>query len=182
MRWILCSFLLTDRVEETRDHEEQEGVYLQGQEESVELEKPVSKLASILLGELVAIEIALSFIQGEVKKKRVKIFCDSQSAVGLLTLGWKQTSYQGTISQIKKQIERLKQDGINIDIAWTPGHADIAGNERADRPAKEAAIEAERIDETKDAMVTAADIKTAVKTSCLKKWQNRWDLSNSGRE
>ena len=115
--------------------------------------------------------------------KGVKIFCDSQSAVGLLTLGWKQTSYQGTISQIKKkQIERLKQDGINIDIAWTPGHADIAGNEMADRLAKEAAIEAERIDETKDTMVTAADIKTAVKTSCLKKWQRGWDLSNSGRE
>ena len=44
-------------------------VNLPGQEESVELKKPVSRLASILLGELVAIEIALSFIQGEVKKK-----------------------------------------------------------------------------------------------------------------
>ena len=133
-------------------------VYLPGQEESVELKKPVSRLASLLLGELVAIEIPLGFIQGEVEKKSmkgVKIFCDSQSAVGLLTLGWKQTSYQGTISQIKKQIESLKQDGINIDIAWTPGHADIAGNETADRLAKEAAIEAERIDETKDTMVTA---------------------------
>ena len=83
------------------------GPCLLGQEESVELKKPVSRLASILLGEFVAIEIALSFIQGEVKKKRVKgvkIFCDSQSAVGLLTLGWTPTSYQGTISQIKKQI------------------------------------------------------------------------------
>ena len=66
-----------------------------------------------------------------------------------------------------------------IDIAWTPGHADIAEYETADRLAKEAAKEAEDIDETKD---TAADIKTAVKTSCLKKWQRRWDLSNSGRE
>ena len=151
----------------------------------MELKKAVSRLASILLGELVAIEIALSFIQGEVKKKRtkvVKIFCDSQSVVGLLTLGWTPTSYQGTISQIKKHIERLKQEGINIDIAWTPGHADIAGNETADRLAKEAAKEAENIDETKDTMVTAADIKTAVRTSCLKKWQRRWDLSNSGRE
>ena len=34
-------------------------LYLPGQEESVELKKPVSRLASILLGELVAIEIAL---------------------------------------------------------------------------------------------------------------------------
>ena len=81
-------------------------VYLPDQEECVELKKPVSKLASILLGELVAIEIALSFIQGEVKKKRikgVKIFCDSQFTVGLLSLGWTPTSYQGTISQIEKK-------------------------------------------------------------------------------
>ena len=47
-------------------------VYLPGQEESVELKKPVLRLASILLGELVAIEIALGFIQGEVEKKSIK--------------------------------------------------------------------------------------------------------------
>ena len=160
-------------------------VFLPGQEECIELKKPVSKLASILLGELVANEIALSSIQNEARRKKigpVKIFCDSQSAVGLLTLGWTPTSYQGTIGKIKKQIEGLKQKGLTIDIAWTPGHADIAGNEIADRLAKEAAKEAEGIDETQDRIVTAVDIKTAVKVSCMKKWQRRWDLSNSGRE
>ena len=160
-------------------------VYLQGQEECVELKKPVSKLASILLGELVAIEIALAFIQCETKKKRlarVKIFSDSQSAVGLLTLGWTPSSYKGTIDQIKNQIDSLKRKGIEIEIAWTPGHADIAGNEIADKLAKEAAKEAESTDENKDRMVTTQDIKTAAKTSCLKKWQRRWDLTNSGRD
>ena len=42
-----------------------------GQEECVELKKPVSKLASILLGELVAIEVALTFIQSEGRKRKV---------------------------------------------------------------------------------------------------------------
>ena len=37
-------------------------MYLPGQEECVELKKPVSRLESILLGELVAIEIALSSV------------------------------------------------------------------------------------------------------------------------
>ena len=159
-------------------------VYLPGQEECVELKKPVSRLASILLGELVAIEIALNFIQSEMKKKTikgVKIFCDSQSAIGILTLGWKPTSYQGTIKQTKRIIEQIEQEGVKIDISWTPGHADIAGNETADRLAKEAAKEAEGMDETRDRVVTAMDIKTAAKTSCMKKWQRRWDLSNSGR-
>ena len=104
-------------------------VFLPGQEECIELKKPVSKLASILLGELVAIEMALTFIQSEGRKRKVssvQIFCDSQSAVGLLTLGWKPSSFQETSNQIKKQIEELKQKGVRIAIDWTPGHADIA--------------------------------------------------------
>ena len=151
-----------------------------GQEECVELKKLVSRLASILLGELVA----LNFIQSEMKKKTikwVKIFCDSQSAIGLLTLGWKPSSYQRTIKQTKRKIEHIVQEGVKIDISWTPGHADIAGNETADRLAKEAAKEAEGMDETRDRVVMAVDIKTAAKTSCMKKWQRTWDLSNSGR-
>ncbi|MEW8548403.1 MAG: ribonuclease H family protein, partial [Candidatus Thiodiazotropha sp.] len=159
-------------------------VYLPGQEESVELKKPVSRLASILLGELVAISIALSFIQGEMRKRQlagVKLFSDSQSAVGLLTLGWTPSSYQGTISQIKKQMDDIKQKGLYLDIQWTPGHADIAGNETADRLAKEAAQEAENMEEGDDRPVTATDIRTAVKESCMKKWQRRWDLTNYGR-
>ena len=47
-------------------------MFLPGQEECGELKKPVSRLASILLGELIAIEIALSFIQDEVKKIKEK--------------------------------------------------------------------------------------------------------------
>ena len=41
----------------------------------------------------------------------------------------------------RKQIEDLNQKGIRLDIVWTPGHADIAGNEIADRLGKEAAQE-----------------------------------------
>ena len=42
--------------------------------------------------------------------------------------------------------------------------------------------EAGSTDENKDRMVTTQDIKTAARTSCLKKWQRRWDLTNSGRD
>ena len=84
-------------------------------------------------------------------------------------MGWKPSSYQETINQIKKQIEVLKQKGLRIAIDWTPGHADIAGNEIADRLAKEAAKEAEDMDENQERVITAVDIKTAVKTSCMKK-------------
>ena len=63
--------------------------------DEIEMKQPVSKLASILLGELVAIQITLNYI---IEEKRVRdistilIFCDSQSAVGFLQLGWENKS------------------------------------------------------------------------------------------
>ena len=44
--------------------------------------------------------------------------------------------YQGIINQVKKQVEELWKKGLSPNIDWTPGHADIAGNEIADRLAK----------------------------------------------
>ena len=54
-----------------------------------DLHQPVARRASILLGELVAIKIALDQVRVEAKKSRFKevtLFSDSQSAVGILTL------------------------------------------------------------------------------------------------
>ena len=36
----------------------------------------------------------------------------------------------------------IREAGIEVEISWTPGHANIRGNEEADRMAKEAAEEA----------------------------------------
>ena len=58
----------------------------------VPLKKPVSKRGSILLGELVAVQIALEYFLQHLDTnscKLLKIFSDSQSTVGILTLNWK---------------------------------------------------------------------------------------------
>ena len=71
-------------------------VFLPNNDE-IELKQPVSKLASILLGELVAIQITLNYLIGEKKVRDIStilIFCDSQSAVGILQLGWENKSYK----------------------------------------------------------------------------------------
>ena len=116
--------------------------------EPVRLKRPVSKRGFILLGELIAILLVLEYLVQNIASlpcKRLKIFCDSQSAVGILhvTLGWKDTSYKDVVSDIKKVISILKQKDVPTQLDWTPGHSAIAGNEIADRLAKEAAKEAE---------------------------------------
>ena len=112
--------------------------------------------------------------------KVLKIFCDSQSVVGILTLGWKDTSYKDVVSDIKKGMNILKQKDIPMQIDWTPGHSAIAGNVIADHLAKEAAMEAETF--TDDRKFTSlADVKMASKKYVISLWQKRWDNSDKGR-
>ena len=65
-------------------------------------------------------------------------------------------------------MRHLQQQGIDIQIAWSPGHAAIVGNEIADRLAKEAAQEAEDMDDD-NRLITMVDIKTAARRSCMQK-------------
>ena len=94
---------------------------------------------------------------------------DSQSAIGILQLGWQPTHHKQTVAEIRQKIKRLEQKDIKVDISWTPGHANIKGNEEADRLAKEASCEAAAMTSDTDE-VTMTDIK-----------QSKWDFP-SGRD
>ena len=117
-------------------------VIYQDHHQPVCLKRPVSRRGSILLGELVAILITLEFMVQHITSiccSLLKIFSDSQSTVGILTLNWKDTSYRSITKDIRNAIRTLTDAGITVDINWAPGHSSIAGNEEADRLAKEAA-------------------------------------------
>ncbi|CAG2258159.1 unnamed protein product [Mytilus edulis] len=150
--------------------------------EHVELTQPVSNRGSILLGELVAIKLVIDFLiipNNRKNTESIKIFSDSQSAIGILTLNWKSDNYGKTIHDIKFGILALKSEGSIVSIEWTPGHADIQGNELADQLAKKAAQEAEKIQSIP--IFTKQDIQKGAKDSVMLKWQNRWDTSDKGR-
>ena len=51
-------------------------------------------------------------------------------------------------------METLQQSGMRIELEWTPDHAEVQGNEIADRLAKEAAKEAQEQDTAVHTMVT----------------------------
>ena len=107
-------------------------VYLPFKTSPVNLKQPVSKLGSILLGEMIAIKMVLDFILEKLYKKRklnkVFILSDSQSSVGLLTLGWEATQHKSTAKEIIAKMDLIKRKGIEVEIKWTPGHAGIKGN------------------------------------------------------
>ncbi|VDI43508.1 Hypothetical predicted protein [Mytilus galloprovincialis] len=111
-----------------------------------------------------------------------RISISSQTAIGILTLNWKIENNRSTSHEIISLIKCIqKHHGIRINFDWTPGHADVRGNEIADKLAKEAAKEANQIQKEAHITVTKQDIKTAARILVNKKWQHRWDNSDTGR-
>ena len=112
--------------------------------------------------------------------KKVMLFSDPQSVVGILTHGWENKSHTSVVFEIKQIMDILKRQNVEIDINWTPGHAEITGNEITDKLTKEAAVDAENMPKVCTPL-TSIDIKRVAKDSCTVKWQNRWEASQVGR-
>ena len=132
----------------------------------------LSKWGSILLGELAVILITLEYMTCS--------FSDSQPAVGMLTLNWKDTSYKPITRGIRTATNILQQAGTIADINWVPVHRSIAGNEGADRLAKEAAKKANRLPEG-NSSTTTADVSVGSDTDTMTLWQHRRDTTEVGR-
>ena len=159
-------------------------VIYQDHHQPVYLKRPVSRRGSILLGELVAILITLEYMVQHITSMRcnlLKIFSDSQSTVGILTLNWKDISYRSITKDIRNAISILQYTGVTVDINWAPGHSSIAGNEEADRLAKEAAHEAIAFKEGSSS-TSMADVKQASHTHIMTLWQRRWTIAVVGRQ
>ena len=112
--------------------------------------------------------------------QRIHIFSDSQSAVGQLTLGWEAKSHKNTTKEVKSEISKLHDCNVEVELSWSPGHANIKGNEYADQLAKEAAQEAKDAEDLW-AVTSFGDVKLAAKESGIMKWQERWEASERGR-
>ena len=81
----------------------------------------------------------------------------------------------------KSLLQQLQSTALDVSLLhWTPGHATIAGNEIADRLAKDAAQQALEMP-VDISIVTIQDIENSSKKSIVSKWQQRWDISESGR-
>ena len=103
--------------------------------------------AAITTAELHAISLAMSNINrtnttcfgAERERNKYIIMSDSLSAVQALLNDYDQTSRPDIVQQIALRNHILRQyRGVDVVVLWIPAHCDIAGNEIADKKAKEA--------------------------------------------
>ena len=94
--------------------------------------------------------------------------------MGVRTLNWKESCYKDITTEIRQTITTLHQKAADVDIAWTPGHASIVGNEIADALAKEAATEAMNQPECRRS-TTILEVKEAIKKTQISRWKIKWD-------
>ena len=91
-----------------------------------------------------------SFILKEKTRRQIDVVLipsNCQTSVGILQLCWENKTHKKTSLGIIQIMKDLQQSGTEVKIQWTPGHADIAGNETAATLAKEAVREAEDMPE-----------------------------------
>jgi ribonuclease HI len=84
------------------------------------------------IAELTAIELVVEAI-GETERP-VRIYTDSQYAIGVLTKGWKAKANLELVARVRKLLTRLP----DLQLHYVRGHSGIPLNERADALAVEA--------------------------------------------
>ena len=105
------------------------------------------------------------------------IFCDSKSVLQSIECF---DSKHPIILKILEWLFLIQKRGKIINFCWVPAHVDITGNERADRLAKEAAINSI----PRPYPIPSSDFIPAITKEIRELWQFRWDLelNNKMRE
>ncbi|KAH3777869.1 hypothetical protein DPMN_179317 [Dreissena polymorpha] len=97
--------------------------------DTIRLKRAVTKHGTILLAELVAVLMVLEEILQHPHPTpgyAIQIFSDSQTVVGILTMGWKNNGHKSVIEEIKKAFRTLSVT-TSVHVLWTPGHAGLQG-------------------------------------------------------
>ena len=100
--------------------------------------------------------------------KVIRLCTDSLSLVSFLSRG-RGNSATGSITKIWTSLANLSRQKKNVQIVWIPGHADMDGNEKADRAANEG-----RSLPQNQIGVDLPSAKAALRRTCLRKWSGTY--------
>ena len=133
--------------------------------------------ANVYAAELTAIHLGINMAgKSHEQYDKCFIYVDNQSSIQAVDKP-KQQSGQYIIRNILQSLEELQNQrpSLEFKIEWVPGHMDIAGNEKADKEAKRAALEqlaGEPLSRYKLKSVQVTKINDDINTAARKAWNN----------
>ena len=138
----------------------------------------LTEVASIFTAELYAIKATLQEILNRTPAGReYTIFSDSRSALMALK---SDVTRSPIVDEIKQLICKADDKDINIELCWVPGHANVEGNEKADKAAKEAA---NRLPEATHRAIPHTDMRRPLREAVMSRWHRKWNaLGHEGRK
>uniref|UniRef100_A0A1A8L2C0 Reverse transcriptase domain-containing protein n=1 Tax=Nothobranchius pienaari TaxID=704102 RepID=A0A1A8L2C0_9TELE len=165
--------LYTDASKDTADRV---GVAFIVPEFRVAVKKRVSDGLSVYTGEMLAILLAVQWV--EEHRPLFSVICsDSSSSLTSLRCSHSD-SRPDVLIEIQQSLYRINMMGLTIRFLWIPAHCGIRGNEEVDTVAKEATIS------TSVQLVIPfcrKEVKSMIRQEMMKEWQKQWEKERRGR-
>ena len=129
--------------------------------------------STVFTGEAVAILEAINYVDSHHLNRSI-IFSDSKSCLqAILGNQFRNKGNSPIILKIREALLQCENSGLQVTLAWIPGHSGIVGNERADFWAKDA-IQSGSLPHFK---CYANDLLSLPNSQLLDSWNETWQRS-----
>lgn len=130
-------------------------------------------ISSVFTAESIALLEAILFVESHSLNKSI-IFSDAKSSLqSIVSSPLRSKSRFPIILKIREALFRCKERGIDVVLAWIPGHSGIPGNETADSCAKQAS----QIGSENHLQIFSHDLCTAPNVHLATSWSRMWSTS-----
>lgn len=132
----------------------------------------ISHITTSTGSELAALRSAVLYVHGQ-SPNQWAIFCDSKAALQSLLSALRRSPYEQLVAEIRLHYHQAVVRGHDIVFQWLPAHCNITGNECADKAAREAHDECERISMPLSRTDAARHLRNLAHIITLRKWNTQ---------